>query len=92
MNEQFRIVDGISASVVSCYLRGRSVWNTITAPQRRPPVNIPSELVDDFTINGQVPVVRWYLNDTKSRPLKWTTRSWWWDYGKVKNKRQRSTR
>ena len=88
MAKRCRIVQGVTGCAVSCYLRGRSAWNTMIAPQRRPPVNIPRDLVDDFTINGQVPVLRCYLNDTKSKPLKWTTRSRWWDYGKVKNRRQ----
>lgn len=74
---------------LSCYLRANSMWNTITAPRSRPPVNVPSELLDDFTINSKVPILKWYLNDTKSRPLKWTTRSWWWNEDNVKNKRQR---
>jgi hypothetical protein len=52
-------------------------------------MSIPTALVDEFTFNGQVPVLRRYLNDTRSKPLKWTIRSPWWDFGKVRDKCER---
>ena len=39
--------------------------NTLSAV---PPKEIPSELWDDYTLKGQIPVYSWYFDDTYSTP------------------------
>ena len=33
---------------------------------------IPKELINEYTMNGQIPVFDWYLNDRKENGVKWT--------------------
>lgn len=39
-----------------------------------PPKNIPAEMFNEFTLNGQIPVIDWYLDDSRAsdHPLLYT--------------------
>lgn len=78
----------ISELAVRCFLRSRSAYYSLIAPQLRPPRQVPDALLDEFTMGGQIPVLNHYYNDTKSKPLKWTTSSPWWDFDRVAKKGQ----
>lgn len=53
---------------------------------RWPPAAIPPELENEYTMGGEVPVLRWYLNDIKPGGLKWTTNSLWWGPWRVRRR------
>ena len=62
-----------------------SVYNGIRS-WRWPPSQIPDELRSAYTMEGKIPVVRWYLNDIRTGGLTWTTKSWWWSPEKVRRR------
>ena len=35
-----------------------------------PPKHIPNELETNFTMNGAIPVINWYFDERRSRPVK----------------------
>jgi hypothetical protein len=37
-----------------------------------PPKNIPAELVNEYTMNGEIPIFSWYLNGIGEYTLNWT--------------------
>lgn len=83
-----RTMASITDFLVLSFLRSRSGLNSLLNPSRRPPVEIPEGLLDQFTMKGEVPILRMYLNDTTSKPLKWTTDSRWWNPERVLHKGQ----
>jgi SAM-dependent methyltransferase len=44
-----------------------------------PPRDPPPEMLPSLTMQGTIPLGRWYLNDIKVGGLVWTTRSRWWN-------------
>jgi hypothetical protein len=49
---------------------------------------MPGALRSEFTLNGSVPVLRWYIDSIRDRPLKWTPRSPHWSYADVEAEKQ----
>ncbi len=78
----------MSDLLVLFWLKCRSVFNSLTS-RHRPPKDLPEELAAEFTLDGTVPVLRSYFNDVRTRPLRWTTRSFWWNPDKVKHRVER---
>ena len=74
--------------VVRLLLAWRSLINSLTSG-RRPPRAMPPSLAGQFTLDGTVPVLQWYLNGIRSRPLRWTPRSFWWKPRKVRLRAER---
>ena len=77
-----RVVDFLGLS----FIRTRSALNSLFRPGRRPPAAILEDQLAHFTMHHEVPVLELYLNDTTSKPLKWTTSSRWWNPERVKQK------
>ena len=50
---------------------------------------MPEELAAEFTLDFQIPVLRWYINDSSSRPLKWTARAADFNFRKAEARKQR---
>jgi hypothetical protein len=67
---------------------GRSVLNTLYTGRRVPP-RIPTHLRAAFTMNRQIPTLRWLVNDVTTGSLRWTTRSPGWSYRRVQARKPR---
>ena len=55
---------------------------------RYPPRTLPAELEAEFTQDGQVPHLQLYVNDVKTRPLRWTERSLGWNPSRVRARKR----
>jgi len=53
-----------------------------------PPRHMPSELVEQYTLSGRIPVIDYYIHEGPPAPLQWTTKSFGW-YPKRAAKRRR---
>ncbi len=74
-------------SLIRAYLNGRSLVHSLFA-ERRPPTQIPDNLVAEFTLDHRIPTLRWYINDAVTKPLKWTQRAAAGHYRNVEAKKQ----
>jgi len=50
---------------------------------------MPEELAAEFTLDHQIPVLQWYVNDVVSRPLTWTKRDERRDLRRVERRKER---
>lgn len=75
----------LAKNLVYGYLRLRN-WRRALFSRHGPPAEIPAEMRDEFTLGGEIPVLKCYWNDVNSRPLKWTPRSFWWSPAKAARK------
>lgn len=67
------------------WLRITSLYNGLRSG-RWPPREVPDAMRRPLTMDGAIPLQRWYLNDIKSGRLVWTTRSPWWNPEKVQRR------
>lgn len=75
-------------AVIRAYLHCRSFANSLRCNER-PSRQMPDELVAAFTMNQEIPTLRWYLNDVDSKPLTWTNGSSGWNLKNVEKKKTR---
>ena len=74
--------------LIYLYLRCRTLRNSLLSAER-PPKQMPAHLRAEFTLNGTIPVKRWYVNDVNKKRLKWTLHSPEWNFEHVKAEKQR---
>ena len=57
-----------------------------TGLKKKPPYHVPVEFLDKFSMNDRVKIIHSYVDDTRSKPLIWSSRIINETLNKVKNR------